>query len=249
MSTRCARTVSLALVGVLAGAALAGCGAGTAGPGPVTTAAGSPSPGALPSGYPSDAASALPTGTALTAPGSKLALGARATVAWQPSQQRVGVVAVTVTSVRRTTFADSFKGWQVDEQTKADAPFFVSATVTNAGTSDLGGVPVPLYGSATSGALVEATRFASPFKPCGPGVLPTPFPAGASADVCLVYLVPGGAGLDGVTFRPTQEFDPITWTGPITSLEPSASPSVSPSRSASPSPSPSRSTSASASRS
>jgi len=224
MTTRTASSLALALAGLLAGAALTGCGADSpkAGPSGSAQASGSPSPGAVPSGYPSGAASAAPKGTTLTAPGAKLSLGESATIAWAPTQRTVGVLDITVTALRRTTFADSFKGWQLDDKTRANAPFFVEATVTNAGTSDLSGQQVPLYGAASSGALVEATSFASSFKPCEPGTLPTPFPAGASADVCLVYLVPGGASLTGAMFRPSQEFDPISWAGPLTSPSPSA---------------------------
>ncbi|MCA1983864.1 hypothetical protein [Nocardioides nematodiphilus] len=228
MTTRTASSLALALAGLVAGAALAGCGADSpkAGPSGVATT-GSPSPGAVPSGYPSGAASEAPKGTALTAPGTELGLGERATVAWAPSQQTVGVLDITVGALHRTTFADSFKGWQLDAKTKANTPFFVEATVKNAGTSDLSGQQVPLYGAASSGALVEATSFASSFKPCEPGTLPTPFPAGASVDVCLVYLVPGGGSLDGVMFRPTQEFNPISWSGSLTPISPAPKPSAS----------------------
>lgn len=221
--TRPASPLTLALAGLLA-TALAGCGGGGSGDsGSGGGASGSASvssagedrtaSGAVPSGYPSAAA-----GLDLTAPGTALSLEQSATVAWQPTQQLVGALQITVTAEHSTTFARSFKGWQLDDATKANAPYFVQATVRNAGTTDLSGQAVPLYGSAASGALVEASSFASDFKPCSPGVLPTPFGPGASADVCLVYLVPDGGTLQGVTFRPTEDFDPITWTGAITPL-------------------------------
>lgn len=237
--TRAASRLALALAGLVVGTALAGCGSGSSGTsGNAASSAGSASatgsagasssaatvasPGVVPSGYPSGAASAAPDAS-LTVPGTDLALGASATVAWQPSQHTVGVLDVTVTALHRTTFAQSFKGWQLDAATKASAPYFVDATVRNAGTTDLSGQRVPLYGSAASGALVEASSFATDFKPCGPSVLPTPFPAGASTDVCLVYLVPKDGALTGVTFRPAETFDPITWSGAVTPLAPSAS--------------------------
>ena len=37
-------------------------------------------------------------------------------------------------------------------------------------------------------------------------------------DVCLVYLAPERGKLTAVSFRPTQEFDPITWTGKVRTL-------------------------------
>ncbi|HEU4567970.1 MAG TPA: hypothetical protein VFR99_08035 [Marmoricola sp.] len=167
----------------------------------------------------------VPAGVHLTAPGTALHLGQSATVAWQPRQHLVGVLDITVTDIVSTTFAQSFKGWELDPVTTSSAPYFVKATVRNAGSTDLAGRAVPLYGAAASGALVEASTFASDFKPCHPGVLPKPFPAGATTHVCLVYLVPHAGALEGVSFRPTQSFDPITWSGTATPL-PSGSPSV-----------------------
>lgn len=179
---------------------------------------GRPSPSAAsstsaPAAYPS-----VPGGVSLTAPGTSLQLGQSATVAWKPTQDVVGALDVSVQAMSSTTFQQSFKGWELDDATKANAPYFVTATVRNVGTTDLGGRPVPLYGAAASGALIEPSTFAADFKPCSPGVLPAPFPAGATADVCLVYLVPGGGALQGVSFRPTQTFKPITWTGTVTPL-------------------------------
>lgn len=224
------RAFTLTLAGLLAGTALAGCGSGGDDSGGTTPSvvptgvgpSGSATDGAVgsgaavPSGYPSQAATI--TGLSLTAPGKALRVGQSATVAWQPSQKTVGALDVTVTAMHSTTFKQSFKGWELDAATRGDAPYFVTASVRNAGQADLGGRAVPLYGAAASGALVEASTFASDFKPCHPGVLPTPFPAGARADVCLVYLVPDGGALDGVSFRPTERFDPITWTGEVTPL-------------------------------
>ena len=219
---RRARSLGLALgTLLLAGTALSACSGssdggnadngGTASPSATGTAA-------TDAGYPS-----VPSGVSLTSPGKALRLGQSATVAWKPNQQTVGVIDLTVTALHDTTFKKSFKGWQLNAATKANSPYFVTATVRNAGSTDLSGQQVPLYGSAASGALVEASSFASDFKPCHPGVLPTPFPEGATANVCLVYLVPGASGgakgtLDGVSFRPTEAFDPITWTGEVTPL-------------------------------
>lgn len=211
-----ARRVAAVVGGLLlVGTALAGCGSGSspdAGPTPSTS--GSVTAGVA-SGYPSVS---TPPGVTLTAPGKALQVGQTATVAWRPTQHVTGVLGLTVTALERTSFAASFQGWELDDATKSNAPYFVTATVRNEGTADLSGRPVPLYGLAASGALVEPSSFASDFKPCRPSVLPTPFPAGASAQVCLVFLIPNGGALDGVSFRPGQAFDPITWSGLVSSL-------------------------------
>lgn len=199
---------------LLGGTTLAACGSGgSPHSGPSSSAGGSVT-AAVASGYPSVSA----PGVTLTAPGKALQVGQTATVAWQPAQRVTGVLGLTVTALERTSFDQSFRGWELDDATKSNAPYFVTATVRNDGTSDLGGRPVPLYGLAASGALVEASSFATDFKPCRPSVLPTPFPAGASAQVCLVFLIPNGGALDGVSFRPSQAFDPITWSGLVSAL-------------------------------
>jgi hypothetical protein len=221
MAARPARIAALALAGLLVGTALAACGGSSDNGDGKASATASSSSGASATASPTDGASGyppVPSGVTLTSQGTALQVGQSATVAWQPSQKVVGVLDVTVTALHSTTFDKSFSGWELDDVTKANAPYFVTATVRNAGESDLGGVAVPLYGAAATGALVEASTFATDFKPCAPGVLPTPFPAGASADVCLVYLVPSAGALEGVSFRPTESFDPITWTGEVTAL-------------------------------
>ena len=35
---------------------------------------------------------------------------------------------------------------------------------------------------------------------------------------CLVYLSPKHGDLTAVSFRPTQDFNPITWTGKVTTV-------------------------------
>lgn len=162
----------------------------------------------------------VPDGVSLTAPGSELRVDEAAVVAWEPRQQLVGVLDLTVTRLERTSFAESFQGWQLDAATRRHSPFFVRATLTNTGETDLGGRAVPLYALAANNTLVEASSFKTNFEPCpGNGVFPEKFGPGATKDVCLVYLVPHRGELTAVSFRPDQDFDPITWTGPIQKVE------------------------------
>ena len=210
-------------VGVLlvAGAlTLAGCSGDDTGPDIEPSAAASPSGS---SGSSSASASASPTvsqlpvpaGVELTEQGSQLSVGDSATVAYQPRQDLVGVLDIKVTRIEQTTFKKSFAGWQLDDAQKQSTPFFVRATVTNRGESDLGGRRVPLYIVDGTNTLVESTTFASSFRPCEPGSFPGKYPAGKKVKVCLVYLAPAAGTLTAVSFRPAQEYDPITWTGPL----------------------------------
>ncbi|GAB7006160.1 hypothetical protein JCM18899A_36330 [Nocardioides sp. AN3] len=159
-----------------------------------------------------------PSGPVLTEPGTDLALGETATVSWRPRQSVVGTLRISVDSLERTTFARSFRDWRVDARTKTYAPFFVHAHITNVGSSDLAGVPVPLYGESAADQLVEPSVFKETFKPCHDRLLPKPFGAGASTAVCLVYLVPSRGALVGAAFRPTQDVSAIVWRGPAVTL-------------------------------
>jgi hypothetical protein len=162
----------------------------------------------------------VPEGVELTLPGSELGVGEPAVIAWQPRQDLVGVLDLDVTRLEKTSFAESFEGWDVKaEQKKKVTPYFVRARVTNRGDTNLSGRLVPLYAVDSADTLVEPTKFTEEFKPCPGGTLPKGFSTGDKVDVCMVYLIAAGEQLTGVTFRPTQNFDGITWTGEIQRIE------------------------------
>jgi hypothetical protein len=162
----------------------------------------------------------LPAGVELTPGGSELAAGDTATVAYEVRQGVVAVLDIKVTRLEKTSFDESFVGWDIDADTRAKKPYFVRATLTNRGETDLANRPVPLYIVDGTDTLVEATTFGSRFKPCQPGVFPEAFPTGATVQVCLVFLAPDKGDLTAVSFRPTQEYDPITWTGELKKPKP-----------------------------
>lgn len=158
----------------------------------------------------------VPAGVELTTPGSALSLGDKAVVAYRPRQGQVGVLTVAVRRIERTTFRESFAGWKLGDEFTGMTPYFVRATLTNTGDADLGGRPVPLYGVDSKRTLLEASRFRGSFRPCPSLPFPKVFAGGAAHRACLVYLAPVGTTLTSVTFRPSEEFVPITWTGPVT---------------------------------
>jgi hypothetical protein len=157
---------------------------------------------------------AVPDGVELTAPGSELSLGQSATVAYEPRQGTVAALKIKVTQLRRASF-DQFIGWKIDKKIRTTTPYFVDATVTNVGDSDLGGRPVPLYIVDGENRLIEASIFTATFHPCSGATLPKKFENGDTAKTCLVFLSPDHGDLTAVSFRPTQAFDPITWTGKV----------------------------------
>lgn len=160
----------------------------------------------------------VPEGVELTEPGTELSVGDAAVVAWQPTQKAVGAVEVTVRRLELTSFKRSFSGWQLEGPVPEAAPYFVHVTVENVGETDLGGAAIPLYVVDGNDALVEYSTFEGTFKPCDSKGFPATFGPGRTVRRCLVYLAPSGGRLTAVSFRPTQEFVPITWTGPVHDL-------------------------------
>ena len=206
--------LALALAGALA---LSGC----------SGSDDNPSAGGSPSGSTSSSAKPylpVPDGVKLTTPGSSLKVGDHGVVAYHVRQGQVGALDIQVTRLEKTSFKKSFAGWKLDKPTLRTNPYFVRAHVENVGTTDLGGRNVPLYIVDGHNTLIEASSFASTFAPCPVGRFPKKFKQGAAADVCLVYLAPHHGKLTAASFRPTQEFAPITWTGGLVAPQKSAAP-------------------------
>ena len=67
--------------------------------------------------------------------------------------------------------------------------------------------------------VVRPSHFTTSFQKCPSKPLPRHFGPGKSLQTCLVYLAPRHGKLKGVTYRPSEEFNPITWTGTITEIE------------------------------
>ena len=137
-------------------------------------------------------------------------------VAYEPRQDEVGVLDLTVTKLEQTTTRKTLSGWQLTPEQKRSTPYFVHVSVKNVGESDLGGRRVPLYVVNEDNLLLESTPFASSFEACPSAPLPADFGPGAESDMCLVFLAPDRGSLEAVSFRPEETFDPITWTGDIT---------------------------------
>jgi hypothetical protein len=183
--------------------------------------AGSSSSDASSSASPSPSSTVpVPEGTELTEQGSKLSFGDTATVIFEPAEGRGTVLRLTVKSVKQGSL-DDFKGFILDDSYKQKASYYyATVTVKNVGEGDVGGVGVPLWGVNSANTLLPAVNFTTGFKPCSSKPLPKSFPKDATLSTCLVYLSPDKGRLEAVSYRPSQEFNPITWTGDITTLKP-----------------------------
>ena len=157
----------------------------------------------------------VPDGVVLTDPGSELGVGESAVVAWQPRQGQVGVLRMTV---RKMEHADikALKEWQLDAAGRRSSLYYLTVAVENIGEQDLGGSRIPLYVLDDAHTLVESSSFRTKFAPCPSRAPPDAFEQGAETTACLVYLVPRRGSLQAASFRPTDEFNPITWVGKVT---------------------------------
>lgn len=169
------------------------------------TAGGSPSPSSTVE---------VPESVEIDEQGTQLGFGETATVVHEPTQNRGSVLALTVTKVQQARLAD-LSDFTLDERAQASTPYYVEVSVENVGEGDLGRAPVPLWAVDGDGRLVQASGFTADFEPCPSGPLPEPFGPGESVDTCLVYLLPDRGDLEAVSYRPTQEFTPITWEGEV----------------------------------
>ena len=218
VSRRAGRSVAALVV---AAALVSGCSGDDKGPDVGSTA--SPSETSGETGTASTSATPslpVPAGVELSPEGSQLNVGDTATVAYELRQGVVGVLDIKVNRLEQTSFKKSFVGWDLDQGQKKANPYFVRVTLTNRGDTDLGGRRVPLYIVDGHNTLVESTPFASAFPPCEPGEFPKKFKTGRTMKACLVFLSPKKGDLTAVSFRPTQDYDPITWTGELEKPKP-----------------------------
>ncbi len=156
----------------------------------------------------------VPDGVSLTKAGTELKFGDTATVAYEPNTQRSSVLEMSVNSVQQGRIAD-FAAYPMDAKTKRSRPYYVRFTVKNVGAGDLSRAAVPLFAVNESDALVQPSSFNNTFKKCPSRPLPAGFATGKSFKGCLAYLIPDGGTLTQMSFRPLQDFEPITWDGDI----------------------------------
>ena len=157
----------------------------------------------------------VPEGVTLTAPGTSLSLGEEATVAFERRQGEIDVLAVAIDRIERTSFRESFSGWNLSDEAAARTPYFVRLTVTNADDTDLGGRGLDGVLWVDDGTTLEAPNsYPSTSLPaCSGKALPKTFAPGDAVDLCQVYFVAPSRSLESVLFQPYGGLEPITWSG------------------------------------
>ncbi len=153
----------------------------------------------------------VPSGVKLTPGGTKLTEDHGASVIYQVGDKATSAITVTVTSVAKGDIKD-FKFFSLDETTKTASPFYVRVTVKNEGPAGLGGAALPLYAHDSSNTIFPPNELVGTFDPCPRSTMPKSFLPGATAKLCLVYLVPKGKALQSVDLQTGSARDAISWS-------------------------------------
>ncbi|MET0447818.1 MAG: hypothetical protein ABW004_05410 [Aeromicrobium sp.] len=188
----------VAIAGVTASLVLAGCSSSSDDVPKATPTA------SVPAGF------EVPDGVTLTKGGTSLAVGKPATVAYQVGDTAGSAVTVTVAEITPGTI-DDFRFFSLDEATRKSAPYYVTVKVTNDGPAGLGGGALPIFALDSTNTNLPATDIVGTFKPCRTATLPASFLPKATANLCLVYLVPEGSTLRSITLQTGATKDAISW--------------------------------------
>ena len=213
LSNRPRRAVALRAATLLAASSMA-LSACSGGDDPSSTSADeeSTSPEATPS-----ATAEVPEGEDVTEPGTQLTFGDTATVAFEDEGQATALE-LRVDSAEQGSLED-FEGFDLDDPYKKRGNYYyVRVMVKNSGKDTIGDVPVPLWGISGENTLLQAVEFKSSFGKCPTQPLPKKFKPKDTFKTCLVFLSPDKGKLQGVSYRPTEQFVPIEWRGPVEML-------------------------------
>lgn len=194
---------------------LTGCTAGDEAAAPSSVPSSS-SPAQSPAASPAPVSTVdVPSGVSLTDEGSKLGFGDSAEVIFEPTKRRGSVLRLTVRSVRQGRLRD-FDGFILsDDYVRKASIYYARVTVRNVGDGNVGGVAVPLRGVDEADVLLPPVTFKTTFPQCPTRQLPARFAKGARLTTCLVFLAPDKGALAAVSYRPSQRFDPVTWSGTV----------------------------------
>ena len=157
---------------------------------------------------------AVPAGVTLTNPGSDLDLGQPASVVYAAGPDRASVLIVTVRKIAAGSMKKDFKNFVLSPRELKSTPYYVTATVHNAGPGKLGGAKVPLYGFDSTNTYFPASPIVGDLDVCKGGALPESFGPKATVQTCQVFIVNPGVTLDAVELRPNNSAEPIRWQVP-----------------------------------
>jgi len=155
-----------------------------------------------------------PPGVTLTEPGTELKVGETATVGFAPNAKRSTALRLRVRRINEGRISDLSR-YGLNREAKASTPYYVKVGVANVGDGQIGRSAIPLWGLADDDTLIGASGFTTSFRKCPSGPLPRDFAKGASTRTCLMFLMPHGNKLVGVSYRPVMAEAPIVWKGTV----------------------------------
>jgi hypothetical protein len=161
---------------------------------------------------------AASTTSGVAAPGTALAVGATATVPYQPvaaseASKPKFKLQVTVSAIEQGSLSD-FNGLKLDATQKASTPYYVKVKMTNVSDGDAGGEDNPaisIEGVDKTGETQQSVTFLGEFPRCEDKEPPKPFSHGKSFETCLTFLVPGGITKAAYTSTEPYITSPVTW--------------------------------------
>jgi hypothetical protein len=151
----------------------------------------------------------VPAGVTLTAAGSTVKAGESASVVYEVDDA-ASAITVRVKAVRKGTMKD-FRFFSLDAAGRASTPYYVDVAVRNEGPAGLGGVTLPVLAHTASNTVYPPNELVGTFKPCPSSALPKSFLKGATAQLCMIFLLPKGETLSTVDLQTGSEADAIHW--------------------------------------
>lgn len=141
-----------------------------------------------------------PDGVELTGPGEPLSVGEEGTVVLSAGGETKSAVTVDISRVR-TGSEDDFEDFDLGEELSSATAYYVDVDIENRGPAGIGGAAFPLYIEVgEEETYLPPNDIIGEFSPCEDRALPESLLPEESAEICLVYLVPGGDDAQGFAF-------------------------------------------------
>ncbi|HLR85282.1 MAG TPA: hypothetical protein VK059_10040 [Nocardioidaceae bacterium] len=152
----------------------------------------------------------VPEGVTLTSAGSTVPLGESASVVYQPQNAAQTVVTISVDKITRGKPKD-LAGYDLRGTPEGSVPYYVRASVRNAGPAVLAGGAVPLYGLDSGNSYFKPVEMRDSVGGCKPLRLDDHVKPGAVREGCLVFTVPPKRTFKGVQVRTSDLNRPVSW--------------------------------------
>ncbi|MDN5852597.1 MAG: hypothetical protein L0K86_07090 [Actinomycetia bacterium] len=152
----------------------------------------------------------VPEGITLTSAGSTVPLGQSASVVFQPRNAAQTVITISVDEVTRGKPKD-LDGYDLDGLPEDSVPYYVNASIRNAGPAVIAGAAVPLYGVDSANSYFKPVDVRGTVHGCKPLRLGNHVKPGTVSKGCLVFAVPPKRTFKGVQVRTSDLNQPVTW--------------------------------------